>query len=231
MKNSVSGPESWAQYYKNRSSLNLKNYYPENFVSRVFLSKSPVKFIDCDYQGKQILDLGCGHGRHIPFLIDLGLNPTGLEVSQQQIDELKTNFARIPFIKGTAKEIDSPAESYDFVLACNSIYYLASKSDLAIDHFKECHRVLRKGGLLIFTLMGPKHSIFDGAEEVASNGVFKIENDFLGFRDGVCIQAYSTEFLSEVAMYFDIQQKGEIVEAVDNHCRHVFYFVAKKVAP
>lgn len=225
-----SGVASWSSYYRNREALTATNFYPENFVARVFLSQSPVKFVEHDYVGKSVLDLGCGHGRHLPFLMDLGLKPTGLEVAQDQVNQLEQLFPEVPFVVGSASDVPCKNSSFDFVLACNSIYYLSSAQESALVHFKECHRVLKENGIIVFTLMGTQHSIFEGAQQASSDGKMVIESDFLGFRGGVCIQSYNDKFLEQLANLFDVQFTGEVTESVRDHTRHFYYFVAKKVS-
>lgn len=227
MKDNKSGSESWATYYQKTTDSNKNNYYPENFVTRIFLSSSPIKFINRELEGKHILDLGCGHGRHIPFLLNQALQVTGLEVSEQQIKKLKSDFENIDFICGTAADIPSTNNSYDFILASNSIYYLMERNSTIKSHFAECLRVLKPDGLLIFTLIGTQHSLLEDAKEVKDTKVFKIDKDFLGFRNGVFVQVYSDSIKQDIFSSLDILHHGEVIETVGQSCRHLHYFVAR----
>lgn len=227
MKN-VSGANSWAKHYDKNSAIQARNFYPENYVTRVFLSKSPIQFLTGDYQGKSILDIGCGHGRHIPFLQQCGLNVTGLEVSEQQVEKLKQDFNSQAFVCGLASDIPCPSSSFDFILASNSIYYLTSEKEQISSHFAECARVLKQDGRLIFTMLGERHSIFKGADMKLSSNRIRIEQDFLGFRNGVDIYVYREGCEQEIMPDFEVLHHGEIVETVDDTCRHMHYFVAQK---
>ncbi len=227
MKDNKSGSESWATYYQKTTDSNKNNYYPENFVTRIFLSTSPIKFIDHELKGKHILDLGCGHGRHIPFLLNQALHVTGLEVSEQQIKTLERNFENINFICGTAENIPAAKNSYDFILASNSIYYLTERNSTIKSHFAECLRVLKPDGLLIFTLIGTQHSLLTDAKEIKDTKIFKIDKDFLGFRNGVYVQTYSDSIKQDIFASLDILHHGEVIETVGEYCRHFHYFVAK----
>ena len=218
--------KKWTGFYKEEVKKN--SLYPENFVTRVFLSTSPVQFLDRDYKGKKILDLGCGHGRHIPFLSNLDFDLTGMEVSEQHISSLTERFPEQHFVKGLAHSMPFSDDEFDFILACNSIYYLTSSAITFEQHIRECIRVLRADGHLIFSMLGNKHSVFDDAID-EGKGVYKIEIDFLGFRNGVSIQTYQEEVVSTIFDGLKILHQGEVLETVGSNCRHFYYFVAQVI--
>ena len=150
---------AWTQFYLNNNNSN--NFFPDSFVNRILQSTLPVKYLNQDFKNKLILDLGCGHGRNIPFLKSLNFKVTGLEISNEQVVFLKKQFSECNFLKGTSSSIPVEEKSFDYVLACNSIYYLENKNMSIIDNFKECKRVLKKNGIFIFSMVGKKHSILN----------------------------------------------------------------------
>ena len=83
--------DNWSEFYNN--NFNNNNYYPENFVQRIFHSTKPVKFLDQNFENKRILDLGCGYGRNIPFLINLGFKVNGIEISPALVKNLKNQIS------------------------------------------------------------------------------------------------------------------------------------------
>jgi len=221
MSNQASS-DKWAGYY--RANQGKGNYFPENFVHRVFSSSSPVKFLPHDYRGKSILDLGCGHGRHIPYLQSLGFVVSGMEVSREQVALLEQQFPDMAFYQGVADSIPLPDKSFDYLLACNSLYYLEAPSPGFSAHIAESRRILKNGGKMIFSMLGEKHTIFNNAEQTAP-GLYKIAKDFLGFRQDSYIQAYTGD---REALFpgLEIEHQGEIIETVADTCRHLHYFVA-----
>ncbi|MDU0112800.1 class I SAM-dependent methyltransferase [Psychrosphaera aquimarina] len=223
MTQRLSASTQWKEYYASLSKTN--NFYPENFVTRVFLSKSPVEFLNDNYIGKTILDLGCGHGRSIPFLVNNGFAVTGLEVSEEQVNLLETRFPEQHFLMGVANNIPASDKHFDYVLACNSIYYLDQDQTTLHDNFAEVARVLKADGRFVFSLLGHQHSIFDGSVELP-NHVFKIKHDFLGFRQECRVQIFNHELINNELAKFTILHHGELLETVAGTTRHIHYFVA-----
>ena len=224
LKGNASASEKWSGYYMDTRT--SKNYHPENFISRIFTSKSPVCFIEDNYVKKRILDLGCGHGRHIPYLNSLGFDVCGMEVSKKQVDELSKIFTNNVFIMGDSSNIPIGDNQLDYIMACNSIYYVEGNSLGFSKHIVECARVLIKDGRLIFSMLGDKHSIFKNSVHKEDNIRLVVE-DFLNFRNGVLVRPYLFSDRNEdLFPYFKIEHQGEIIETVGGYCRHIHYFVA-----
>src|SRR5260370_40318642 len=61
--------------------------YPIEFVVRAFLGNYPRHKTDkTTYPGQRVLDLGCGDGRNMPLLRNLGMEVCGIEISQDICD-------------------------------------------------------------------------------------------------------------------------------------------------
>lgn len=218
-----SGTDNWVKYYEKKKEYN--NYYPENFVTRVFLSNAPVSFLKGDYEGKTVLDLGCGHGRNIPFLLNCGFDVTGVEVTETLVEALRKSFRKGQFHKAKAQKLPFQDSWFDYILACNSIYYLDDEQESIKCHLSELSRVLKPEGRIVFSMLGSKHSILSEAEMLGA-GLCRIRKDFLGFREGTKIQ-YFDNSVDDLFSELKILHRGEIVESVDDWAiRHLFYFVA-----
>lgn len=217
----------WEEFYR-RSGGKPHNFYPENFVARVFLSSAPVKFLDDDYNARTILDLGAGHGRHIPFLRQLGFSVTGLEVSADQVSRLQEIFPDCTFTEGSSRETTLPDKAFDYVLACNSIYYLEPGSSFE-DHMREMSRILKPRGHIVFSMLGTRHLALLDADK-QGDGTYIVKSDFLNFREGVTIRPFTAGDDHSLFKQFEILHHGEIVETVSSTCRHIHYFVARNQA-
>ncbi len=103
-----------------------------------------------------ILDLGCGAGRTTINLFKLGYqNIIGLDVAENLINYAKNyccdNNLNIDFILGDATNLEYADNTFDAVIfSYNGMQCIPKKSsrDLVL---KEIHRVLKSGGLYIFT--------------------------------------------------------------------------------
>tara|TARA_Y100001968_G_C19366509_1_gene722811 strand:- start:253 stop:930 length:678 start_codon:yes stop_codon:yes gene_type:complete len=212
----------WKIFYKNNQK--NKNYFPESFVQRIFSSKKPIKFLDHKYLNKIILDAGCGYGRNIPFLRLLNFKLHGMEVSNDQIDFLKTNFPECEFKKGIFASIPFKNNYFDYILACNSIYYVDDVEDSFHKHLLEIKRVLKYKGFFILSMLGEKHSILNNSKKLKNNH-YLIKNDFLNFRNNLIVRVFKNEKLEIIFNGFIVKHHGQVIENVKDIYRHIHYFV------
>ncbi len=106
---------------------------------------------------QRVLDVGCGGGRHVVYLLRLGLSVTGgdrcplalaetrrwLSREQLQATLVQLEMTTLPFDSG----------SFDAVLSVNVLHH--AQPHLARAAVREVWRVLRPGGLFLAVLAGP----------------------------------------------------------------------------
>jgi len=102
-------------------------------------------------EGDRILDCGCGFGGTIASLSDRFTNMylVGLNIDPRQLSRAKElvqprNSNPIEFIEGDACLLTFPDNSFDLVLAVESIFHFPSRQKF----FQEAWRVLKPGGKL-----------------------------------------------------------------------------------
>ncbi|MDP6442779.1 MAG: class I SAM-dependent methyltransferase [Pirellulaceae bacterium] len=92
------------------------------------------------------LDIGCGTGRITQQFVDLGYETTGADISPVAIERLRSRGIA-GFVHNVADPLPLDDESQDIV-------WNGDMLELVPDMFRfmaEMHRVLRPGGLLVFT--------------------------------------------------------------------------------
>lgn len=103
---------------------------------------------------KKILDAGCGVGQISKVLKEAGFEVTGIDISQQAINEARQNFSNVEFIRSS---IDSRLpfnnESFDAIY-CTEVIEHVYDTDTAI---QEMARVLKRGGVLFIST--PYHGL------------------------------------------------------------------------
>ena len=212
----------WSNFYKNTT---FEQLFPENWVARVFKSTSPISFLEKDYNNKNILDLGCGKGRNIPFLHSLGFNTYGLEIDNTIVDNLRKKFNYTEFFVGKNYETNINNLKFDYILSCQSLYYLESFESDIIKTFDHIKSLLNEQGIFIFSFLGHKHSMFDNSS--IKNNIHYINKNSYGFVDDIYIRPLNKgEDISNIYPDITILRKGEIIEKVSNTIRHLHYYVS-----
>ena len=99
----------------------------------------------------RVLDVGCGNGRLLSLLRDIGISAVGLDASPAM---LKT--ASGPRVFGDARTLPFPQDTFGGSAALYMLYHLKDP----VQAVAECHRVLGPGGL--FAACAP--SMYDSLE-------------------------------------------------------------------
>lgn len=95
-----------------------------------------------------ILDLGCGTGRLMPFAnYGLDISPTMIEVAQNK-------FPNKQFAVGNAAQNDLKSEFFDTIFSFHVLMHQKHSETSAI--LGEAHRLLKKGGQFIFDFPSDK---------------------------------------------------------------------------
>lgn len=118
------------------------------------LSEQPATFsLLGNVKGKKVLDAGCGSGVYSKILAKKGAKVYGVELSSEMVDLAKKYCANmnIEFKQGSINKLPYASNTFDIVVASLVIHYL-KKPETA---FKEFYRVLKKGGILIFSTTHP----------------------------------------------------------------------------
>ena len=66
----------YTEFHRRRMGGHL---YPTEFLIRTMLGTYPGLDFDRDFDGRRLLDLGCGDGRNFPLFAQLGLQIFGVE--------------------------------------------------------------------------------------------------------------------------------------------------------
>lgn len=119
-----------------------------------------------DLTGKRVLGLAAGGGQQMPILTARGANCTVLDISDAQLDSERTVADRegydIEIVKGDMTEpLPFADESFDLIVNPVSNQYIHEVEPV----FRECCRVLKKGGVLLCGLDTGIYWIFDSEEE------------------------------------------------------------------
>ncbi len=102
------------------------------------------------WRGQPVLDVGCGAGVEVVRFARGGARIVGVDLSPQAVSLSRQNLAQhglvAPLTVADGEALPFPDASFAFVYAHGVVQYAAD--DRAV--VRECHRVLRPGGLALF---------------------------------------------------------------------------------
>ncbi len=114
-------------------------------------------------EGRRILELGCGGGEFSVWLAKMGGRVTAIDLGPDLVEAATVlahaNQVDCSFRQGTVAELPFDSDSFDAVVGVGILHHLSEADVLAT--VRECHRVLKHGGLAAFSEPVENSRIFD----------------------------------------------------------------------
>jgi ubiquinone/menaquinone biosynthesis C-methylase UbiE len=124
-------------------------------------------------------DFGCGPGQTAKYLKDLGIEISGLDLSEKILEQARTIHPEINFRRRNILELEFDDDSIAGVVAFYArVHFTEEQVEIA---FREIFRVLQPGGLFLFTY-------HIGEETIHLNG-------FLGKKVDIGFMFFSTDLI------------------------------------
>ena len=115
----------------------------------------PYMFINKEVKG-DILEIGCGEGRGVEFLIDKSSHFTAVDKIEEVIKDLRNRFPTGEFIQMNLPPLTMlESNSYDFIVSFQVIEHI--KNDQL--YLEEIHRLLKPGGKAYITTPNIKKTL------------------------------------------------------------------------
>lgn len=182
-------PERGSPYYVERLFDDYAGHFDSHLVKKLGY-QAPEKFVEMICQVStvgdrkwDVLDLGCGTG-----LVGLAIAPyanqiVGVDLSPKMLEKARERalYARLAHADLLAMMQGESASSYDVVIAADVFVYVGKLEEI----FAEAKRLLRLGGLFVFSVESLEHSIEQGVEtntpgfRLASTARFQHSCDYL----------------------------------------------------
>ncbi|WP_435115415.1 class I SAM-dependent methyltransferase [Halolamina sp. C58] len=134
-------------------------------------------------EGKAYVELGCGGGQGTVGTAEIGAEPAvGVDFSGEQLRyarQLRDEYGvDAQFVQGDVTDLPLPDDRFD-VASSEAAFQMVEHVDRA---FAEAHRVLREGGVFVFSVLHPLHEALDPetgtlAESYVDPGPREIEID------------------------------------------------------
>jgi len=150
---------------------------------------------------KNVLDLGCGAGRHCAYLAKKGFDVIGVDVSKSALRMAnkwvrKERLKNVAFMRGTMTNIPFRNRHFDAVISISVIHH-AVKKDI-MKTIVEVHRILKKNGVFLANLTSMKDPRY-GAGQKVENNTFRV------------LEAFEEKRFEELHHYFTMQEISKIL--------------------
>lgn len=163
----------------------------------------------------KVLDVGCAFGSNLIPFADMGCEVYGVDIhSEITINAEKVMNARgydkVEFCEGSNRALPYPDDHFDLILSINTLHYESSEKDL-LDALAEFRRVLKVGGAVCLSTVGPDHTIYQRSKLVDEH--INLIQDF-GFRSGEKFFFFDNErYLSHyLSKFFTNVETGKVTE-------------------
>lgn len=189
----------------------MKQWYEELF-NNYALKYDRESFVrgtsgECDFiereinynKAAQILDLGCGTGRHSIELAKRGYQVTGIDLSESQLTRAKQKASAqnlsINFARQDARKLNFFAEFDLVIMLCEGAFPLMETDEMNWQILRNASNALKPNGKLIFTTLNGLFPLFHSVKEFLASTTkednAKYDNnsfDLMTFRDRHTIQ-------------------------------------------
>ena len=222
--------DAWSGRYK---SLPRDDHYIVSPGDQLLLRILKGKFIDGlsgNYEGQDVLEVGCGEGRNLVTCGLLGMNLHGCDIGDDIIEKAAH---RLNQWEMTAEFRDAPMEalpyedeSFDMVIAWKVIHYSGSEENMR-KALAEFRRVLRPGGVLLIETTAPKSYLYENAD--TNGNLWTITRD--EFRKGLTLYCFNdeAELKAKLETEFDEVLVGRTTDQIFGWVEdHYLAFAAKR---
>lgn len=182
---------------------NMANEYVEYFGDDWEFIKEINEFASSFDKEDKILDLGCGSGYITNYLIEKGLNATGIDFSSEMIKIAKKKYPKLNFLLDDFLNIEKHFDenSIDGLIAIYSLYFIPKEQFEVM--LNSLSKVLKNGGLFLFvTQIGtgedyittPLMTENDIKEELYVNYYMKDELEEILNRNNFNVQSFVAKY-------------------------------------
>lgn len=203
--------------------LRRKEYSPEN-PDRIVVNLASIFE---KRKADRVLDLGCGTGRHLIYLADLGFEAYGADISETGLKiakkRLRSRKLEAKIMKCDMKSIPLRDSCFEAVICVRTIYHQKQKEIQKT--ISEIQRVLKKNGLFLANFHSKRSSKYGKGTKVEED-TFMQEN---GPEKGVLHHFVDEDELSELFRDFKIVDLETKEKTIESYLRSHFNVLAEKI--
>jgi len=158
--------KKWVQAYKNLVSQSRENVWPSETLIRI-VRGDYIPEMDKDFEGKKVLDVGCGTGNNLMLFASLGMGLYGCEVGESIVKLARERLRKCGYNAdirvGENRNLPFDSNFFDYLVSWNVIHYEENKKNMD-EAIAEYARVLKPRGRIFVSTTGPQHMILKDAK-------------------------------------------------------------------
>ncbi len=175
---------------------------------------------------KRIIDLGCGQGRDTFLFLENGLEVVAYDYSETSVRQVKEKARNLGLdskltadVRDVREGIPLPDESVDAIFSHMFFTMRLTEAELA-RIFKECHRVLKHGGLNIYSVRNVNDPHYMKGKHHGE--------DLWESQAGFVVQFFSIEKVQRLAEGYDLLCSREFDDPTPTYTRKLYEVVLVK---
>jgi len=154
----------------------------EKMIFNEYIEMPAVLSLLKDIKNKRILDLGCGPGIYAKILKKRKAEVYGIDISKREIEIARGYAKGVDFRVGNAYRLPYESGYFDFVVSA-----LVAEHFVDVDKaFKEVRRVLKKGGIFVFSISNPMLGIAKHQKGMPKQ--YRVFGDY--FKEGMLVKKW-----------------------------------------
>ena len=157
------------QWYETLFDNYAKGYDSESYVQGTV---GEVDFIEKELgfdKSKNILDIGCGTGRHAIELAKRGYKVTGIDLSKAQLERAKEKAKGvnldIEFIQKDARQLEHEDLFDAVIMICEGAFPLMETDEMNFKILQNAARALKENGKFIFTTLNALFALYHAEDK------------------------------------------------------------------
>lgn len=168
-----------------------------------------------DFQGRKVLDLGCGYGWHCKYAVEHGAaHVIGTDISKKMLETAKARNAseNIEYRRAAMEDLEFPAKTFDIVFSSLAFHYVRDFSRLV----NNISGWLVPGGKFVFSVEHPVFTAY-GTQDwyYDENGKilhFPVDNYYYeGEREAVFLGEKVTKYHRTLTTYLNVLLENNFV--------------------